>query len=721
MRKVLATGSFLFLIAAFGCKYSYCQLPGAPTGRLTDSLRKVFFAKMNDKKIDEFYSMLDDDFKRRHTADKIENIMLEQLFPTLPIYNHQYLNSADNKISYNLENKDGHFPISASLHNTGTKIHTLEINPYSGEFGPDKYNKKEIMIPVRDGVRLHTVIFTPVDQKQALPFLMLRTPYGVNHYPSPEKNPYVKDMAEEGYIFVYQDIRGRYLSEGTFAMQRFNRDKKDTHAIDESSDTYDSFDWLLKNIPKNNGKAGMYGISYDGWTTVMGAVDPHPALVAISEQATPSDMFLGDDFHHNGAFRLSYGFEYSFMEEASKTDSLFPFDNYDTYDWYLKLGALSNVNKKYFFGKMPTWNDFTKHPNYDEFWKKQSTPYRLDTPRVYIMNVAGWWDQEDFYGPQKAYEKWEQKDVRHRNYIVIGPWNHGGWAHGPGSKLGNINFDSATGERFRKDIQAKWFAYFLKGKGDGHFAEAITFQTGTNTWKTYDAWPPREAVKKNLYFRSGGKLSFEKPADASDGAFDSYISDPAHPVPYRSRPVEETYGPGSRWYTWLTEDQRFVQNRPDVATWQSDVLTENITVTGSLTAKLFAATSGSDADWIVKLIDVYPESYPDEPKMAGYEFMVANDVFRGRFRTSFENPEPLIPNEVEEFIIDLHSLNHVFKKGHRIMVQVQSTWFPIIDRNPQTYVPNIFEATESDFQIATQKIYRSAEAPSHIELSLMEQ
>ena len=583
----------------------------------------------------------------------------------------------------------------------------------------DKYNRSEVMITMRDGVKLHTVIFTPKNQTEALPFLIERTPYGVNDYPSPEKNGYVKDMADDGYIFVYQDIRGRYLSEGKFEMQRFTRNKKDATAIDESTDTYDTIDWLLKNVANNNGKAGMYGISYDGWTTVMGAIDPHPALVAVSEQATPADMFLGDDFHHNGAFRLSYGFEYAFMEEATKTDSLFPFDKYDTYEWYLKLGPLSNVNKKYFFNKLPSWNDFVNHPNYDTFWQKQSLSYRLDSPRVYTMNVAGWWDQEDFYGPQKAYEVWEKKDGHHKNYIVIGPWNHGGWAGGPGKKLGNINFDSSTGETFRKNIQARWFSYYLKGKGEGNFAEAITFQTGSNTWKTYDNWPPKEAVKKNIYFREDGKLSFEKPASNNTDAFDSYISDPAHPVPYRTRPVEETYSPGSRWYTWLTEDQRFVHNRPDVLSWETETLEEDVTVTGTITAKLFAATTGSDADWIAKLIDVYPEKYPDDPKMGGYQFMVANDVFRGRFRNSFEKPEPITPNKVEEYTIDLHSLNHVFKKGHKIMVQLQSTWFPIIDRNPQKYVPNIFEAKESDFQKATQKIYRSAMYPSHIELSVM--
>ncbi|HEX9511399.1 MAG TPA: CocE/NonD family hydrolase [Puia sp.] len=586
----------------------------------------------------------------------------------------------------------------------------------------DKYERKEFMIPMRDGIRLHTVVFTPKDQGEvALPFLLMRTPYGADASPSPEKNLYVQDMAAEEYLFVYQDIRGRYSSEGMYVMQRFPRDRKDPKAIDESTDTYDTFDWLLQHIPNNNGKAGMYGISYNGWTTVMGAIDPHPALKAVSEQATPADMFLGDDFHHNGAFRLSYGFEYAFMEEASKKDTLFPFDHYDTYEWYLKLGPLSNVNKKYFFNRLPSWNNFVQHPNYDAYWKKQALVTLLDSPRVPILNVAGWWDQEDFYGPVRAYDTWEKQDRHHYNHIVIGPWNHGGWGRGAGDRLGNIRFGAETSVYFRKEIQARWFAWYLKGKGDGNFAEAITFQTGTNIWKTYDSWPPREAKRKDLYFQANGKLSFDKPkTNASwEHNYDQYLSDPAHPVPYRNRPIEETYGPGSRWYTWLTEDQRFVQGRPDVFSWETDTLEQEVSVTGALQAKLYAATSGSDADWIVKLIDVYPDIYPKEPKMAGYQFMVANDVFRGRYRRSFERPEPITPGKVEEYTIDLHTLNHVFGKGHKIMVQVQSTWFPIIDRNPQKFVPNIFEAKEADFHIATQKIYRSALFPSHIELPVI--
>ena len=579
------------------------------------------------------------------------------------------------------------------------------------------YTRQEVLIPMRDGVRLNTVIYTLKTLGEPLPFLIGRTPYGVSDAPPPDRSSYTKALADEGYIFVQQDIRGRYKSEGVFEMQRAARNRTDPKAIDESTDTYDTIEWLLKNIPNNNGNAGMYGISYDGWTSVMGAIDPHPALKAISEQASPADMWLGDDFHHQGAFRLSYGFDYAFMEEAAKTDTLFPFGVYDTYDWFLRLGPLANVNKTYFHGKLPTWNDFIHHPDYDTFWQKQALASRLDKPKVAIQNVAGWWDQEDFYGPLTAYQLWEKGDDKRQNHLVVGPWNHGGWAAGEGRKLGNISFDTTTALDFRQRMFAPWFAYHLKGKGDGKFPEVTSFQTGRNQWKTYTQWPPAGSVKRNLYMKANGALSFEKPTEATGQ--DSYVSDPAHPVPYRPRPIEQTYGRGSRWFTWLTEDQRFVHNRPDVLSWQTEPLTEEVSITGTLLARLFAATTGSDADWVVKLIDVYPENYPKEPKMAGYQFMVANDILRGRYHTSFEKPQPLHPNKVETFTVDLHSLDHVFQKGHRIMVQIQSTWFPLIDRNPQRYVPNIFEAKETDYQKATHSIFRSATYPSHLELSIM--
>jgi putative CocE/NonD family hydrolase len=584
----------------------------------------------------------------------------------------------------------------------------------------DNYTRREVMIPMRDGVKLFTVIYSPKNQSGKLPFLLTRTPYGVSGGRGPDKGDYTRDLADEGYFFVAQDIRGRYLSEGKFEMTRMSRDKSNPKAIDEASDTYDTIDWLLKNIPDNNGKVGIYGISYDGWTAIIAATDPHPALKAVSEQATPSDMFMNDDFHHNGAFRLSYGFEYSVLTEAAKTDSLYDFGEYDTYDWYLKLGALSNINKKYAHGTLPTWNNFIAHPNYDTFWKQQALAYRLDYPRVPIQHVSGWWDQEDMVGPQDAYKTLEKRDSAHRNFIVMGPWLHGGWAGGEGKNLGNIKFDDQpTATYFRQQVQAKWFAWYLKGKGDGQFAEATSFQTGSNQWKTYDSWPPKQSAATNIYFHAGGKLSFIKPTATEIKAFDSYVSDPAKPVPYRARPVEETYGANSRWYPWLTENQRFVDNRPDVLQWQTDTLTQDVTITGNVMAKLYASTSGTDADWVVKLIDVYPQYYKKDLHMSGYELMIADDIFRARYRNSFSNPQPLTPGKVEEYSIDLHGADHVFKKGHRILVQVQSSWFPIYDRNPQKYVPNIYKAQESDYQTATQKVYHAVKFASCIQLPVV--
>ncbi|MGC1615982.1 MAG: CocE/NonD family hydrolase [Candidatus Acidiferrum sp.] len=585
------------------------------------------------------------------------------------------------------------------------------------------FDKTDVMIIARDGVKLHTEIYTPKNSKEPLPIIMERTPYGLHDDDKGYSRILTRysEMIPDDYIFVFQDIRGRYGSEGAFVMQRPVRDPKDPKAIDEGTDTYDTIDWLVKNVPHNNGRAGLVGISYGGWLTVMGMLDPHPALKAVSEQASPADMFLGDDFHHNGAFRLSYGFEYSTMMETGKTNFAFQFDLFDTYEWYLRLGALSNANKKYIHGTLPTWNNFVAHPNYDAFWKQEAMPYILTKPKVPNLNVAGWWDQEDSYGPMKIYELLEKKDPNHLNYLVAGPWNHGGWGRSLGDSLGPISFGSDTGIYFRQKIEAPWFAYWLKDKGSLPLKEALLFQTGSDKWGQFDSWPPHDAATRELYFHKDGRLSFEAPTAAAARAVDSYVSDPAHPVPYRHRPIDMTYPtdhPGG-WYTWLVQDQRFVDNRPDVLTWQTDELTEDTILAGQVTAKLFASTTGSDSDWVVKLIDVYPEKYPQDWKLSGYELMIADEVFRGRFRKSFEKPEPITPGTITPFTIDLHTANHVFKKGHRIMVQVQSTWFPIIDRNPQKFVPNIFEAKESDFQKATQRVYRSKEFPSGVVLSLL--
>ncbi len=585
------------------------------------------------------------------------------------------------------------------------------------------FDKTEVMIPTRDGVRLHTEIYTPKNATESLPILFERTPYGISSVNGGYSSMLSRynEMMTDGYIFVFQDIRGRYASEGKFVMLRPIHDPADSKGVDESTDAYDTIDWLINNVPHNNGRVGLDGISYDGFLVTMGMINPHPALKAVSEQACMGDTFLGDDFFHNGAFRLSYAFEYAALLESSKENFSFSFDRFDLYDWYLRLGPLSNANAKYFHGSIPSWNDFIAHSNYDDFWKHHAVAYGLKEPTVPNLNVAGWWDQEDFYGPTALYERLEESDKDNRNYLVAGPWNHGGWGRGKGDTLGEIPFGSDTGVYFRQRIEAPWFAFWLKDKGKLPLKEALLFQTGSDSWTSFDSWPPREAQPRNLYFREGGKLSFDAPQATAAETYDSYISDPAHPVPYRNRPVDMTYPedhPGS-WYTWLVQDQRFVDQRPDVLTWQTDALTEDVTVAGKITAKLFASTTGSDSDWIVKLIDVYSEKVSTDWRLSGYELMIADEIFRGRFRNSFERPEPITPNEVTPFTIDLHTANHVFKKGHRIMVQVQSTWFPLYDRNPQKFVPNIFEAKDSDFQKATQRIYRSKRSLSSVEISVL--
>ena len=585
------------------------------------------------------------------------------------------------------------------------------------------YKKTTAMIPMRDGVKLFTVIMTPVGATKPLPVLMQRTPYGAD-LPVEESGtmdfsviPYFGNMAKEGYIFVVQDIRGKYKSEGTMQIHQPLIHAVQKGAVDESTDTYDAIDWLVKNVANNTGNVGLLGISYPGWLTLVGSVDPHPALKASSEQACMGDLFLGDDFHHNGAFRLSYGMEYSYEVEFDKTtDSEFPFPQFDLYDWYLKLGSLKNVNEKYFHNKIPTWNNFVKHPNYDEFWKQNSPLTYVKYPQIPELHVGGYYDQEDINGPQLMYNHLEKKDSFNRNHIVLGPWNHGQWARAKADSLGKISFESATAVWFQA-LQKKWFDYWLKGIGDGKFEEAYCFQTGSNQWKTYSKWPPQEATIKKLYVGADKTASFKKPVSPNGEV--TYTSDPARPVPYRIQPIEATYGNGSRWRPWHVEDQRFVYTRPDVVSFVMDSLTEDLTVTGKIIAHLFASTTGTDADWIVKLIDVYPDFDPKNYLMSQYQLPVAMEVFRGRFRKSFSNPSPLVPNKPEEFLIDLHEINHVFKKGHHIMVQVQSTWFPVIDRNPQKYVPNIFEAKETDFMKAQHSIYCNATNATYIELPVM--
>jgi len=586
------------------------------------------------------------------------------------------------------------------------------------------YRKKTFMVPMRDGTKLFTVVIEPVNATQPLPILIQRTPYSANIELSKDSVFSVSHwsqmalLAADGYIFVLQDIRGKYRSEGYMEIHQPLQHATNKAAIDESTDTWDTVDWLVKNIGNNNGKAGIFGVSYPGWLALVGAADPHPALKASSEQACMADLFLGDDFHHNGAFRLSYGMEYSYELEFDKTtDSDFPFPQYDLFDWYLQLGPLKNVNTRYFHNKIPTWNNFVKHPNYDSFWVANSPLSYIKSAQIPQLHVGGYYDQEDINGPQLMYNHMEKTDSLNHNHIVLGPWNHGQWTRERADSLGKISFGSNTAAWF-KILQKKWFDYYLKGIGDGKFEEAYCYQTGSNQWKTYTVWPPKEINIKNLYAAAGNKASFTAPV-AGTGSV-AFTSDPAKPVPYRIQPIEATYGRGSRWRPWQVEDQRFVYTRPDVISFTMDSLTEDITVTGKITAHLFASTTGSDADWIVKLIDVYPDVDQQNFLMSAYQLPVAMEVFRGRFRKSFSKPQPLVVNQPAEFIIDLHEINHSFLKGHKIMIQVQSSWFPLIDRNPQKFVPNIFEAGEKDFIKAQHTIFYSSKYPTHIELPVME-
>jgi len=596
------------------------------------------------------------------------------------------------------------------------------------------FKLEEVMIPVRDGVRLQTVILTPVDQTGPLPILFRRTPYGVPEKPPQQMPPFMKELAQDGYIFVIQNLRGRFKSEGTFNLSSWV-DLRDPKATNETTDAYDSIDWLVKNVPKNNGNVGMYGVSYDGLTTALTLLHPHPALKAISEQASPVDQWMNDDDHRYGALRESYDFEYAVMEQADKSKNThFDFETYDTYQWYLDLGPLSNINAKYLHGSIPYWNASVDHPDYDDFWKKEAWVNQLHASTVPNLNVAGFWDQEDPWGPWQIFRHAEESDPQHTNFIVAGPWYHGEWWSPKGDSIGLVPFAGhETAREFRENIEAPFFRYYLHGQGEKPAWQASTFQSGSNTWHTYPDWPPKNAKPTNLYLHADGRLSFTAQEESGNGkAYREYVSDPANPVPYRQRPITPTY-PAGDWRTWEVADQRFVDHRPDVLSFVSDPLDHDLTVTGPLAADLFASTSGTDSDFIVKLIDVYPDNAqkrdwnPEEgPKpgqyaqsLNGYELPIAMEVRRGRYLASYEKPHTLKPNQPTEWHIPLRDHDHVFLKGHRIIVQIQSTWFPVIDRNPQKFVPSIYKAAASDFVSATQRIYCSTTMPSHVVLPVI--
>ena len=593
---------------------------------------------------------------------------------------------------------------------------------------------QEVMIPMRDGVRLQTVILTPAHAAGPLPILVERTPYGVPEKAPTEVWPEAKELMEDGYIFVFQNLRGRFKSEGVFNLTS-QVDLSDPKATNETTDAYDTIEWLVKNVANNNGKVGIFGVSYDGLTAALTLLHPHPALKAISEQASPVDQWMNDDDHRYGALRESYDFEYAVMEQSDKNKNTnFAFETYDTYEWYLNLGPLSNINDKYLHGTIPYWNLTVEHPDYDDFWKKEAWVRQLHSSTVPNLNVAGFWDQEDPWGPWQIFRHAEEHDPEHTNFMVAGPWFHGQWQTPKAESIGLIPYGGHdTAREFRENLEAPFFRYYLHGKGEKPDWKATTFQSGSNAWRTYAEWPPKSAVTTKLYLHADGSLSFTAPSgDESAASYREYVSDPANPVPYRTRPISPTY-PAGDWRTWEAADQRFVDHRPDVLTFVSAPLEQDLTVTGPLAAKLFASTSGTDSDFVVKLIDVYPQNAQKDswnaeegPKpgqyaqsLNGYELPIAMEVRRGRYLASFEHATPLEANKAMEWDVPLRDHDHVFLKGHRIMVQIQSTWFPIIDRNPQKFVPSIYKATASDYVPATQRVYSSAAMASYIALPVV--
>jgi uncharacterized protein len=591
-----------------------------------------------------------------------------------------------------------------------------------------EYTREEAMLPMRDGVQLHAVILLPAkveadETLPALPILMDRTPYGVADYDSHLVNQMKPELAASGYIFVYEDVRGRYGSGGTFVMNRPIVDHKSPTDVDETTDTRDTVDWLLKNVPGNNGRVGVLGVSYDGFLAMMAGIDAHPAVKAISPQAPMTDVWMGDDFFHNGAFRESYGFDYVQQMEGQKTDTRVDAKE-DTFDFFLSHGNFAGAAAAVKMSGLPTAKAFLTQPAYTKFWRDMAVQARLNQVEVPTLEVGGYWDQEDMWGTQAEYAALKPHDAKHEVFLVLGPWNHGEWegaARKLGSAFGTLDFGEATGSEYRKTMEAPFFEKYLKDRPGFDLADTASYRMGVNRWERYKVWPPVDGFEAaRVYLGPEKGLSFAAPTANGDGVVATYVADPADPVPYRHRPVQSTYAKGSKWYTWLVEDQRFVSGRKDLANFSTPVLDHDVTVTGEVMADLFAATTGSDADWVVKLVDVYPDDAVSTPgyQTAGYQLMVAEEIFRGRYLKSFEQPEALKPEAVNEFKWSLHGADHTFLKGHRIMVEVQSSWFPLYDRNPQTFVANIMPAQGRAYKAETVTIFGSARYPSHLEFEV---
>ncbi len=589
-----------------------------------------------------------------------------------------------------------------------------------------RYTKHEFQVPMRDGVKLFTSVYVPKDDSRAWPILLNRTPYSVAPYGSGAYRDSLgpSDLAaKDGYVFVYQDVRGRMQSEGEFVNMRPHRARKTgTADVDESTDTWDTIDWLVKHVPNNNGRVGLYGISYPGFYAAAGMIDAHPALKAVSPQAPIVDWFAGDDMHHNGALWLPHAFNFfaNFGRRHPHPTTTWPprFDHGtpDGYRWFLDTGAMPEFDAKWLKGEVPFWRDIMAHETYDEFWQARNLRPHLKGIAPAVMTVGGWFDAENLFGALQVYRSVESQSPAAHNRLVMGPWFHGGWARSDGDALGDVRFDSKTGAYYREQIEAPFFRAWLKQDGEPPATEAWMFETGTNVWRRFDAWPPKAVATRALYLREGGTLAFEA-SPAAEG-LDEYVSDPARPVPF----VKDVAIGMTREY--MVEDQRFAATRPDVLVYQTEPLTEDVTLAGSVVPKLVVSTSGTDSDWVVKLIDVYPSTYPDpspnprDVRMGGYQQLVRGDVMRGKFRNSLEEPEPFVPDQPTRVEFAMNDVLHTFRRGHRIMIQVQSTWFPLVNRNPQVFT-NIHTAPASVYQKARQRVYRSAAHASRVEVSVM--
>jgi len=592
------------------------------------------------------------------------------------------------------------------------------------EYVKANYTKYEYRIPMRDGKKLFTAVYAPKDQSKRYPILLTRTPYNVKPY---GVDQYKADLGpsplfgKAGYIFAYQDVRGRWMSEGDFVnMRPHNPAKKDKTDIDESSDTFDTIDWLVKHVANNNGRVGQSGISYPGFYTAAGMIDAHPALKASSPQAPVTDWFIGDDWHHNGALFLPHMFNFMANfgrprpDPTKKFDFKFDHETPDGYQFFLRMGPLPNAKARYFKEDVAFWTEAMRHGTYDDFWKSRNLRQHLNKIKPAVMTVGGWFDAENLFGALETYRNVEKTSQGPCNVLVMGPWLHGGWSRGDGESLGHVLFNSKTAVFYREQIELPFFEFHLKGVGTFKHPEAWVFETGTNQWRKHDAWPPKTAQRRALYLRNAERLSRKAAGEnGTEEQFDEYVSDPNKPVPYVDQ-IDIGMKP-----EYMVGDQRFAGRRPDVLVYQTGALNEDVTIAGPIQVDLHVSTTGTDADWIVKLIDVYPDDYPDPKpnpsgvRMGGYQQLVRGDVMRGKFRNSFEKPEPFEPGKPAAVSFTMQDSCHTFRSGHRIMVQVQSSWFPLVDRNPQTFV-DIYQAKESDFRKATQRVYRSREMPSRV-------